>query len=191
MTMKTAKIVVSDEELKELYNNRKLRLKEIAKMFDCSVSAVSQRLKKAGVQTRRPHDYPTTEKQRLAWVEIGKRGKGKTMSHESRAKISDKNKGRRKRSDYEFGGHEKKRSDGYISVYVPNHPHCRSDGYVMKHILVIEKSIGRYLNDGECVHHINHIRDDNRIENLRLMTISEHMSMHMKERYEKRRKEAC
>lgn len=189
--MGTTKIVVSNDELKDLYCNKKLRLKEIAEMFNCSVSAVSQRLKNAVIQTRKPHDYPTTEKQRAAWVEIGKRGKGKTMSEESRMKLSAAKKGRRKRSDYEFGGHEKKRGDGYIAVYVPNHPRCRADGYVMKHILVVEKSIGRYLNDGECVHHINHIRDDNRIENLKLMTISDHMSMHMKERYEKRRKEVC
>ena len=61
----------------------------------------------------------------------------------------------------------------------------------MKHILVVEKAIGRHLNDNECVHHINHVRDDNRIENLRLMTVSEHMSMHMKERHENRRKKVC
>lgn len=189
--MGKTKIVASDDELKDLYINKNMRLREIAEMFGCKASAVSQRLKKAGIQTRDPHDYPTTEKQRSAWVEIGKRGKGKTISPEIRAKQSAKMKGRRKRTDYDFGGHEKKRSDGYIKVYAPDHPHCTADGYVMKHILVIEQSIGRYLTNKECVHHINHIRDDNRLENLRLMTLSEHMSMHMKERYEKRRKEVC
>ena len=185
------KIAISDDELKVLYIDKNLRLREIAKMFGCSVAAVSLRLKKAGIPTRDPHDYPTTEKQRSAWVEIGKRGKGKIISPATRAKLSAKMKGRRKRTDYDFGGHEKRRSDGYIKVYAPAHPHCTADGYVMKHILVVERAIGRYLTDKECVHHINHIRDDNRLENLKLMTLSEHMSMHMKERYEKRRKAAC
>lgn len=38
---------------------------------------------------------------------------------------------------------------------------------------------------------INHIRDDNRIDNLRFMTKSDHMSMHMKERYSNRRGNIC
>lgn len=189
--MQKEKITVTDEELVTMYSEKKMRLKDIAAVFGCTSSAVSQRLKKAGIATRSPHDYPTSEKARAAWVEIGKRGKGKVISEEARRKQSDKMKGRRMREDYEFGGHEKKRGDGYIKVYVPDHPNCTKDGFVMKHILVMEKSIGRYLKPGECVHHINHIRDDNRIENLKLMTISEHMSMHMKERHENRRKEKC
>lgn len=184
------KLDVSDEKLKSLYFDNGLRMKEIAEMFNCSAAAVCMRFKQMGVQARSPHDYPTSDKVRATWVEIGKRGKGKTISAEQRAKQSAKMKGRRK-SDYEFGGHEKKRTDGYVQVYVPEHPHCTSSGYVMKHILVIEREIGRHLADGECVHHINRIRDDNRPENLKLMTISEHMSMHMKERHAKRRNTTC
>jgi hypothetical protein len=189
--MGATKLAVSDDVLKDLYISQGLRQREIAEMFGCAVSAVSQRLKKAGIQTRRPHDYPTTDRQRSAWVEIGKGRKGMKMSAEAKKKMSTKATGRRKRNDYEFGGHEKKRDDGYIKVYVPNHPNCTADGYVMKHILVMESAIGRHLIKGECVHHINHIRDDNRIENLKLMTISEHMSMHMKERYANRGNKTC
>lgn len=61
----------------------------------------------------------------------------------------------------------------------------------MKHILVMERKIGRYLNRGEVVHHINHVRDDNQIENLRLMTAHDHMSMHMKERHKEKRTSKC
>ena len=63
---------------------------------------------------------------------------------------------------------------GYIMVYFPNHPYAKSSGknkkaYVYEHRLIIEKKIGRYLKPYEVVHHINGIRDDNRVENLQLL----------------------
>lgn len=181
----------TDEEIRYLYEVDRLRLREIASKFGCSVSAVSLRMKKANISTRRICDYPTTENQRRAWREIGKSSIGRKHSEAAKKKMSQAKRGLRKRNDYEFGGHEKKRRDGYIKVYVPEHPNSTKDGYVMKHILVIEKEIGRYLLPGECVHHRNRVRDDNRLENLALMTKEEHAALHMRERHEKRRIERC
>ena len=179
-----------DEYLKTSYCERKMTMAEIATEVGCTPATILRHLRRCGIKTRTANDYEATNRQREARKANGHSGKGRTLTEAQRNAISLRNKGRRKRKDYEFGGHEKKRTDGYIKVYAPDHPHCTSEGYVMKHILVMEQFIGRYISPGECVHHINHIRDDNRIENLKLMTISEHMSMHMKERHENRRKRA-
>lgn len=51
------------------------------------------------------------------------------------------------------------------------------DGKIHKrrvHVIAIEKQIGRRLLPTECVHHINGNKHDNRIENLQLMTRSQH-----------------
>ncbi len=68
-----------------------------------------------------------------------------------------------------------KRTGRYIMVWVPNHPK-QIKNYVEEHRLVMEKHIGRYLEDGEIIHHINEDRYDNRIENLIITTKQEHKS---------------
>lgn len=171
----------SENEVATLYESG-MKMREIADVYGCSPSAVFARLKAAGVETRDHTDYPITETQRSARRKNGASMLGVKRTDETKARISKAKKKYRKRDDYEFGGHEKKRSDGYVQVFVPDHPHATSDGFVMRHTLVMEREIGRLLNTDEVVHHINRIRDDNRIENLLLMTKREHNALHARER---------
>jgi hypothetical protein len=68
-------------------------------------------------------------------------------------------------------------SRGYRMIKKPDHPRADKRGYVKEQVLVMEQYLGRYLTKEEVVHHINHIKTDNRIENLQLFSShSEHIS---------------
>lgn len=69
---------------------------------------------------------------------------------------------------------------GYKYLFIPDHPCATKQGYYKEHRYIMEQHIKRVLKKNEIVHHINHIRDDNRIENLMILNNSEHRSYHAK-----------
>ena len=84
---------------------------------------------------------------------------------------------------------------GYLLEYAPGHPFPHDSllktTRVLQHRLVVEKHYllfdknafvvingKHYLKKEYVVHHINHIKTDNRIENLQVMTLRDHTQLH-------------
>ena len=73
---------------------------------------------------------------------------------------------------------------GYVYVLAPNdHPNPTFNRYIKRSRLVVEKHLGRYLSHDEQVHHTNEIRDDDRIENLEVVSLGQHNTLHKKRRW--------
>lgn len=79
-----------------------------------------------------------------------------------------------------WNGGRRKTSKGYIQILKPNHPRSDSAGYVMEHIVVFEEETGIRIPPNCCIHHLNGVKSDNRIENLCMMTHAAHTVFHHK-----------
>jgi hypothetical protein len=169
--------IPSKEELNKYYSLG-YSMKEIGEYLGYSTGKIHKYFHIYGITPRKMNDEIIKNKISNSLKKI--EHKGHKHSEETKNKIS-------KMKLKKGIGHKKKRKDGYISVYFPDHPKSSKDGYIMEHDLVMECYIGRWLKKDEVVHHINHIRNDNRIENLKLMTFKEHARLHMIERHKEKR----
>lgn len=141
-------------------------LRQIAEEVGCSYSAVVYQVKKHGltVPQRFTHRPSLTKSENIK----------KTL----RERFPDGRFGENA-SNWKGGRHKFK--TGYIAIHSPGHPRAGRDKRVFEHILVAEKKLGRHLKPGEIVHHINHIKDDNRPENLEVVMRGEHVRNHFSE----------
>lgn len=159
------------EELVELYVRQKRSLTGIAKMLGTNYSLVRNKALEYGIKIRSIKEsirYGID----LGYVDCSAKKKPK-ISADERKRRSERLK--KYRTSIPAKGYSQK-ATGYCEVTSgPNKFRCLHD-------VIMEEHIGRRLRPDECVHHINHDPSDNRIENLLLMTRSEHSKLHAKER---------
>lgn len=164
----------SADELRRLYVDEGLTMKAIGTRWNMHPSSVLHRLRDAGIATRSP-GTPMTKTALATLIEQGMyqaaiaRHFGRTPGA---VKIALRKHGLRAPDGHGRGERrraERIRFSGYWMLYRPEHPHADKRGRIMEHRLVMEGVLGRYLRHEEVVHHMNHVRDDNRPENLMLL----------------------
>lgn len=78
--------------------------------------------------------------------------------------------------------------DGYIRVNAVLHPFRDGRLMILEHVMVMEKFLKRRILPIECVHHRDGDRQNNKIENLELITRSRHSSLHGPKTAQKRKR---
>ena len=77
---------------------------------------------------------------------------------------------------YKWNGGSYISSSGYMLVYSPKHPMAGARNYVLEHILIAEKTLGKRLPKHAVVHHI----DGNKLNNLpNNLVICENTAYHL------------
>jgi len=77
--------------------------------------------------------------------------------------------------------HSYRRLNGYVLTYEPSSKYCMTsenwDGWVYEHILVMERRLGE-IPDGFEVHHLDGDTENNRDDNLILLSKEDHTRLH-------------
>lgn len=177
------------QKLYELYHEGGLTQSEIADKFGCSVQTIQRQMEKNDIETehgtkRQYSDTPWNDRDLLYEMYIEKRMPTTEISNElgcTPRTIS------RKLNDFGIPIRDHTRRPARFFTDENGYERLR-DGYtkdvttVHQLLMLLEHPPDEVFDPENCVHHSNHIRWDNRLENLELMTVQEHGRYHALER---------
>lgn len=174
--MADRKFFVSKDELQSMYD-RGLTMLEISKLVDVSKKTIMNWMNKFEISRRQRDTQELTKEIKFLASE--------NMTSKEIAYITEKsltvvNRHIRKHNIDIVRYHKgfTKSKSGYVFVYVPTHANANKRGYVREHIFIMTEHIGRPLEKGEVVHHIDEVKDNNNLSNLKLMSAHEHKQYH-------------
>lgn len=151
--------ILNKEEIESSYEC--MSTKELSFFWGISYSTAVFLLKKHNIPIKTKSESYSVVKEKMGlWLV----GKNRIFSKEHKKKISLGKLGTGK-------GYSIKK-DGIIQYTAGENKH-RS-----QHVIVMENFLGRRLRKGECVHHIDRNKSNNKINNLTLLTWSAHARLH-------------
>lgn len=100
------------------------------------------------------------------FIAIYKKARQLGLWRSKEIEFKNRSSAKRRENSSAWNGGRRLTRKGYVQILMPEHKRADSSGYVMEHIAVYERETGIEIPPCCCIHHLNGIKNDNRIENL-------------------------